>query len=79
MLIIDDFKSFRVQEDLEAVESRYKVDAKPEPYKPPNPAPLLDDDPPPLQTSKVPLFLEKKPDKVRESFFLIRHNSVINY
>ncbi len=34
----------RRHDDLEAFESRYKVDAKPEPYRPPRPAPNLDDD-----------------------------------
>ncbi len=56
---------FRLQEDLEAVESRYKVDAKPEPYKPLRPAPPLEDDPPPLTTTKNPVISESKPDKVR--------------
>ena len=32
-------KDFSGEDDLVAVESRYKVVAKPEPYKPPRPAP----------------------------------------
>ena len=37
--------------DLDLQESRYKVKAKPEPYKPPQPAPNLDDFHPGAQAS----------------------------
>ena len=47
--------------DLDLQESRYKVKAKPEPYKPPQPAPNLDDFHPGAQASVVAFYVKSSP------------------